>query len=93
LYSKENETLFKITKNMGMFKMKTLLFALILSVSSIFITNTGFSAERFNEFTEIGQESAATNYIYVKVYEDGAIWVYVYTEDGIFVSKYVEQSN
>lgn len=88
------KTLFKITKkNMGMFKMKTLIFALILSVSSILFTNTGISAEKYNQYSEISQESSSTNYIYRKVYEDGAIWVYVYTEDGIFVAKYVEQSN
>ncbi len=30
-------------------------------------------------------------YTYVKVFEDGAIWVYVYDEDGTFIGKFLEE--
>ena len=73
--------------------MKTLTFALIFAVSALFSVNTVFSANYLNNDTAIGQESNSSSYIYVRVYEDGAIWVYVYTEDGSFVGKYIEQSN
>ncbi len=36
-------------------------------------------------------ETSATNYVYVYVYENGAIWVYIYTEDGIYVGKVIDQ--
>jgi hypothetical protein len=59
--------------------------AIALSLTLGFSSNTVFSSVQ-NQTTE-----ATTGYIYVKVYEDGAIWVYVYTEDGTFVSKMIEQ--
>ena len=58
--------------------------AIALSLTLGFSSNTVFSSVQ-NQTTE-----STTGYIYVKVYEDGAIWVYVYTEDGTFVSKVIE---
>ena len=68
--------------------MKNFTLALVLTLSLAF----GFSSVKASDVTKpetsITCEAATTTYIYVRVYENGAIWVYVYTEDGIFVSKH-----
>ena len=33
--------------------------------------------------------NSTDNYIYVKILENNNIWIYVYTTDGIFVTKYI----
>jgi hypothetical protein len=69
--------------------MKNLTLALIVALSLAF----GFSSAKASEIrkpeTNITCETGE-NYIYIRVYENGAIWVYVYTEDGIFVGKHVD---
>jgi hypothetical protein len=69
--------------------MKNFTLALIVSLSLAF----GFTSVKASELTKPETNNKcedAANYIYVRVYEAGAIWVYVYTEDGIFVAKYVD---
>ena len=68
--------------------MKNLILALVFTVALTFGVNTVKSSEISNNST-ITENIAAQ--IKVRVYEDGAIWVYVYSEDGIFVTKYLEQ--
>lgn len=68
---------------------KTLLtLALTLSLLTGFSAVNTFASETNAAITEYSNGSR----IYVKVYEDGAIWVYVYEEDGTFVTKYVEEN-
>lgn len=69
--------------------MKNFTLALVFTLGLAF----GFTSVNASEITK--PETTITcengeNYIYVRVYEDGAIWVYVYTEDGIFVGKHVD---
>ncbi|KXK46754.1 MAG: hypothetical protein UZ05_CHB002002309 [Chlorobi bacterium OLB5] len=59
--------------------------ALTLSLVSAAAINT-FAAELKSAKTEQNTDSR----IYIKVYEDGAIWVYVYEQDGTFVTKYID---
>jgi len=65
-------------------KMKNLLLALVITLS----LTTGISTVYSNNTT--ATEQSASGYSYVKVVQDGAIWVYVYTEDGTFVTKWME---
>ncbi len=60
--------------------------AIALSLALGFTSNTAFSNVLNQDI-----QSLNTNYIYVRVYENGAIWVYVYTEDGTFVTKIIDQ--
>ena len=69
--------------------MKKLTFALVLTLS-IF---SGFtSVNTFAAANTVNQVQANEAKIYIKVYEDGAIWVYVYEQDGTFVSKSIENN-
>ena len=70
--------------------MKKLIAVSAIILSSFFGYNTVYTAETNlkNNENEANIETSVENYIYVKVYENGAIWVYVYTQDGIFVAKY-----
>lgn len=69
--------------------MKKLTFALVLTLS-IF---TGFTASNtLAASNTVSSAEANGAKIYIKVYEDGAIWVYVYEEDGTFVSKSIENN-
>lgn len=70
--------------------MKKLIAVLIIVFGSFFGYNTVYTAETNlkNTENETNVETNYENYQYVKVYENGAIWVYVYTQDGIFVAKY-----
>ncbi len=69
--------------------MKNFTLALIVSLSLAF----GFTSVKASELpkpeTNITCENS-DNYIYIRVYEDGAFWIYIYTEDGIFVAKQVD---
>lgn len=68
--------------------MKKLLLTLSLTLSLI----CGFT----NTYSAVTVDPTAIenieNRIYIKVYEDGAIWIYVYEEDGTFVEKYIENN-
>ena len=64
--------------------MKNLLLALVITLS----LTTGISTVYSNNTT--ATEQSASGYSYVKVAQDGAIWVYVYTEDGTFITKWME---
>ncbi|HAX49749.1 MAG TPA: hypothetical protein PK605_14940 [Ignavibacteria bacterium] len=67
---------------------KTLLtLALTLSLVTGFTTVSTFAAVNTANTTQNNGSR-----VFIKVYEDGAIWVYVYTEDGTFVTKYVEEN-
>ncbi len=69
--------------------MKKTLLTIAITLSLL----TGFST--VNTFAASSKVTTAESNgarIYIKVYEDGAIWVYVYEEDGTYVSKYIEQN-
>ncbi len=68
--------------------MKKLLLTLALTLSLVCGFSTTFAAIN-NDPTVIENTN---NRIYIKVYEDGAIWVYVYEEDGTFVGKFIEEN-
>lgn len=73
--------------------MKKLFLSLILTLSLIFGFNSVKSAELTGKMTDSKAEYGisgygASCYIYISVYENGGWWIYVYTEDGIFVEKY-----
>jgi predicted DNA binding protein len=81
----------KTIKNIN--KMKNLILTLVFAVALTFGVNSVNSSELSSKSlssTEI-TDSNTNGYIYVKVYEDGAIWVYVYSEDGAFITKYIDQ--
>lgn len=65
-------------------KMKNLLLALVITLSLTTGINTVYSND-----TEATHQTA-NSYKYVRVAQDGAIWVYVYTEEGTFITKWVE---
>ncbi|MBE2219858.1 MAG: hypothetical protein IAE90_16735 [Ignavibacteria bacterium] len=66
--------------------MKNLLLALVITLSFATGISTVYSKNT------AATEQTANGYTYIKVVQDGAIWVYVYTEDGTFVTKWIEQS-
>ncbi len=66
--------------------MKNLLLAIVITLS----LSTGISTVYSNNTA--ATEQTASGYTYVKVVQDGAIWVYVYTEDGTFVTKWIEST-
>ncbi|MEO8512808.1 MAG: hypothetical protein ABI543_04570 [Ignavibacteria bacterium] len=71
--------------------MKTLILTIAITLSLV----SGFSTVSAADLSSSSATSTTTNEnrILIKVYEDGAIWVYVYEQDGTFVSKYVETLN
>lgn len=69
--------------------MKNLILALAVTLSLAFGITSVKASEIPKPEINITCENAE-NYIYVRVYEDGAIWVYVYTEDGIYVGKHID---
>ena len=68
--------------------MKKTLLTIALTLSLL----TGFSAVNTfaSEINPTNTEFSNGSRIYVKVYEDGAIWVYVYDTDGTFITKYID---
>lgn len=69
--------------------MKKTLFALIITLSFL----TGFTASNtFAASNNVNTVENNNSRIYIRVYEDGAIWVYVYEEDGTYVAKYIEEN-
>jgi len=74
--------------------MKNLILAIAITLFSI----TGFATLNAAELkapasiVSIDDYNDGT-YILIKVYEDGAIWVYVYEQDGTFVSKIIDQQD
>ena len=71
--------------------MKNLIIALALTLSLVSGISTVNAAELTNNSATKTQANGAK--IYIKIYEDGAIWVYVYEEDGTYVTKYIETQN
>lgn len=75
--------------------MKKLILSLIVALGLVFGFSSVKASAQASEVTNINSANIETsitdNYIYVKVYENGAYWIYVYTEDGIFVTKYEDQ--
>jgi hypothetical protein len=77
----------------GTKKMKKLILSVIFTIALF----AGFNASELkaselkaNEISGLSvKRTTADNYVYVKVYENGAIWTYTYTLDGIFVSKVI----
>jgi hypothetical protein len=70
--------------------MKNLAIAIAVTLLSL----TGFAstsaAELKTSIVSTIDDYDDGNYILIKVYEDGAIWVYVYEQDGTFVSKIID---
>lgn len=72
--------------------MKNLIIAIAITLLSL----TGFASLNAAELkapasvVSIDDYNDGT-YILIKVYEDGAIWVYVYEQDGTFVAKVIDQ--
>jgi hypothetical protein len=64
--------------------MKNLILAIAITLS----LTAGFNITYSNETS--ASQVVSTGLKYVKVSQDGAIWVYVYTEDGTFVAKWIE---
>jgi predicted DNA binding protein len=73
-------------------KMKNLILTLVFAVALTFGVNSINSSELSSKSLSSTQAADSNNdgYIYIRVYEDGAIWVYVYSEDGAFISKHIE---
>lgn len=68
---------------------------LIIAFAITFLSLTGFASTNAAELktsiiSTIDDYNDGT-YILIKVYEDGAIWVYVYEQDGTFVSRIIDQ--
>lgn len=70
--------------------MKKVIITIAITLSFL----TGFATVNAaeNNISNTTVSSNADNRVYVKVFEDGAIWVYVYEQDGSFVAKYIEQN-
>ncbi len=67
--------------------MKNLLTALVITLSLA----SGFSIVSAAGSSNTSSTTATSTSRYtIKVFENGAIWVYVYEEDGTFVAKYEE---
>jgi hypothetical protein len=65
---------------------------IILTIAITLSLALGFNASSINASTTTASATTeTTNYIYVNVVIDGAIWVFVYTEDGTFVAQYLAQ--
>ncbi|MBZ0203868.1 MAG: hypothetical protein K8I03_12690 [Ignavibacteria bacterium] len=71
--------------------MKTLVIAIALTIS-LGLGFNSLTAESSTQQVQISDDDHA-GWTYIRVFEDGAIWVYVMDEDGIFVTKYLEQQN
>ncbi len=70
--------------------MKKLILTIAITLSLV----SGFSFVSAAELSNSSSTSTTSTGTYsIKVYEDGAIWVYVYESDGTFVTKYVEVLN
>jgi hypothetical protein len=70
--------------------MKKLILTIAITLSLV----SGFSivsAAEMNNTTS--SATTSTGRYSIKVYEDGAIWVYVYESDGTYVTKYEEIIN
>ena len=67
--------------------MKKLIIAIALTLG----LTAGFSSVSAAELNNSSATSqTAGNKVYITVYENGAIWVYVY-EDGTFIGRYTEE--
>lgn len=68
--------------------MKNLILTLVFTVA----LTLGINSVNASDFSSNSTNTAISNgsQIKVKVYEDGAIWVYVYSEDGSFITKYLD---
>lgn len=69
--------------------MKKTLLTIAITLSLL----TGFSTvNTFAASSNVSTAESNGGRIYIKVYEDGAIWVYVYEEDGTFVGKIIDDN-
>ena len=70
--------------------MKKLILTIAITLSLV----SGFSFVSAAELSNSSSTSTTSTGRYsIKVYENGAIWVYVYEEDGTYVTKYEEIIN
>lgn len=67
--------------------MKKIFLTLAITLSLVSGFNTLKADGNPNQLTSSQQGSSK---IYIKVFEDGAIWVYVYEQDGTFIGKFIE---
>ena len=69
--------------------MKKTLLTIAVTLSLL----TGFtSVNTFAASNTVNTAETSAGRVYIKVYEDGAIWVYVYEEDGTFVGKFIDDT-
>jgi hypothetical protein len=67
--------------------MKKLMLSVVLTLGLFF----GFNSVNTAETKAATVQTAEENYVYVRVQDaSGRVWVYVYTQDGIFVNVYEE---
>ncbi|MCI0448325.1 MAG: hypothetical protein L0Y79_00885 [Chlorobi bacterium] len=69
--------------------MKNLILAVLITLSFIFGFNT-LNSQELTPNSAIETSITTDSYIYVRVYEDGAWWIYTYTQDGIYVAKCID---
>jgi hypothetical protein len=68
---------------------------LVIAIAVTLLSLTGFATINSAELKAPVSIASVDDYndgtyILFKVYEDGAIWVYVYEEDGTFVAKVID---
>lgn len=69
--------------------MKKILLTIAITLSLL----TGFtSVNTFAASNTVNTAETISARVYIKVYEDGAIWVYVYEQDGTYVGKFIEEN-
>jgi len=68
--------------------MKKLILSLILTLSLVFGFNSVNAAEVSNN--KASSIKKLDGLIFIRVYEEGSFWIYIYTLDGIFLSKHIE---
>lgn len=71
--------------------MKKVILTLSLTLSLGFGFNQ-LKADNLNiDPVQTSFDGNRAGYTYIKVFEDGAIWVYVYDEDGTFIGRFLEE--
>jgi hypothetical protein len=81
-----------ITKNKrGIQRMKKLIFSLIFAGCLVLGVSSTKAADFNKEANVEAYQTSSAGYVYVTVYENGKKWTYVYTEDGIYVTKYEDE--
>jgi hypothetical protein len=70
--------------------MNKIILSLVLTLSLVLGFSSIKASEVINRNPVTIETSNLDTYIYIRVYENGSFWIYVFTEDGIFVSKHID---